>query len=598
MAQVQAGLKANPNNVQLQALQELMIKRVQNPVDSANLDQQIQSLAGSARTDQTTNGSGQTQAANTVNLGQVNPVGAVNTQALAAPQSTSRVINTAWEATALRKMELEDYSGAEVFLTQIIHDNPTNMQAYRIRAEARFDQKDYEGALEDVQGALNVSPRDVPMLNLIGRILTHLDRLQEALKAFQQSLDLNPKNARTYVYRAQTWRALGNQRAALQDLQDAAIYDPSLAKIYQDMLNSSGRGSNPLANHPWWLSLLAGILIMSGAWIFTRAMRPSTPIPLAMLAKRNGTPSTAQPISLAPGARFGDFEIVRPLGRGGMGVVYEAQDLLLGRPVAIKKMREEIAQDPREKERFIKEARIVASLDHHNIVRIHSVLERPDGLYLIFEYVPGDGLDRILDRQKRLSFADAMNFLRPMGHALDYAHRRGIVHRDLKPSNVMVSREGVVKVMDFGIARRVQETIARLTQNGNSPAADNAHMTVHKGRANASHSAMSAVGTPLYMAPEQAWGECVKESDTYALAICLYEMLTGQVPFNGPNPHQQKMDRMFTPISRVLRNAPKALDSIFDRALDPTHGKRFHSAAEFVKALEAVIPAATTTPRA
>src|SRR5206468_3361053 len=125
-------------------------------------------------------------------------------------------------------------------------------------------------------------------------------------------------------------------------------------------------------------------------------------------------------------------------GLGGMGVVYEALDRSLGRRVAIKKMRDEIRVDPRERERFLKEARTVAALHHPDIVDIHAVIDEGDDVYLVFEYVEGETLYQLLDRKGRLSLEEAASLVDQVGQALAYAHQRGVIHRDLKPSNIMV----------------------------------------------------------------------------------------------------------------------------------------------------------------
>jgi len=146
------------------------------------------------------------------------------------------------------------------------------------------------------------------------------------------------------------------------------------------------------------------------------------------------------------------FRFVRKIGQGGMGAVYEAVDESLRRKVAIKVLRDDAAADPDDRGRLLQEASTVASLRHPNIVEIYSLIEHRGSLYLVFEYVDGVTLDKAMDPRRGLAPEDALSLLRQIAVALDYAHERGVVHQDIKPANIMV-QDGVVKIMDFGLAR-------------------------------------------------------------------------------------------------------------------------------------------------
>ncbi|MBI3298367.1 MAG: serine/threonine protein kinase [Elusimicrobia bacterium] len=275
-------------------------------------------------------------------------------------------------------------------------------------------------------------------------------------------------------------------------------------------------------------------------------------------------PDMPPPAEAEPGAVLGgNYRIERVLGRGGMGVVYEATDLTLQRKVAIKRMTDELLQAGHDLELFVNEARLVAQLKHPHIVEIHSILREGGLLHLVFEYVEGKPLSAFLERGSRVTLKSAKGVVRQVGSALDYAHSRKVVHRDLKPANIMVGQGGAIKVMDFGIAHQARLTVAKITRTG-------------------------AWGTPPYMAPEQELGQVSRESDLFALGVCLYEMVTAQLPFSGPNFLAQKRERIYRPPTKVASGLPPELDAVIHRALSPDPKDRFHSGAEFIAAVEAL----------
>ena len=254
------------------------------------------------------------------------------------------------------------------------------------------------------------------------------------------------------------------------------------------------------------------------------------------------------------------------IGAGGMGVVYAGRDRSLDRAVAIKRMREEIRWDPKERARFVAEAKVVAKLRHPHIVEIHAIVEDDGEVYLIFEHIAGKTLHDVIERDKKLPFEKARDLFRGVASALDYAHAHGVIHRDLKPANLMVDGSGRVRVMDFGIARLTEEALSRHSRT------------------------TSAVGTPLYMAPEQEQGVARKESDAYSMAICLYEALTGRRPFEGMGVGllMNKLNAAYEPPSKLNARSPAGLDEVFKKALDPDPDKRYSSAGNLARALEAL----------
>ena len=259
----------------------------------------------------------------------------------------------------------------------------------------------------------------------------------------------------------------------------------------------------------------------------------------------------------------GNFEIEKQIGKGGMGVVYLAKDQTLGRNVAIKRMRDELVESAPDLKAFLEEARLVASLKHPNLVEIHQVAKEPNRLYLIFEFVQGRSLQKILETHGKLSISQAKSVIHQVSMALDYAHTQKITHRDLKPANIMVTDKGIAKVMDFGLAHQTQRTIAKLSRTG-------------------------ASGTPSYMAPEQELGTTSAASDIFALGVTLYQMITGVLPFQGPNFLAQKRESLYTLPSQGNSELSPSVDAIIAKALDPDPTKRYTTAGELSKTFQAL----------
>ena len=224
---------------------------------------------------------------------------------------------------------------------------------------------------------------------------------------------------------------------------------------------------------------------------------------------------------LETGTRLGDYEITAPLGAGGMGEVYRAKDTKLGREVALKVLPAQVAQDPERLERFEREARALAALDHPHIAGIYGFEEAGELRALALELIEGESLADRLARGP-LSPDEALAIADQIADALEAAHERGIVHRDLKPANVMLRTDGTVKVLDFGLAKAVG--------TGPAPADDSQSPTMTA----AATRAGVVLGTAAYMSPEQAKGQEVgREADTWALAAVLFEMLAGRRAFAG-----------------------------------------------------------------
>jgi eukaryotic-like serine/threonine-protein kinase len=269
-------------------------------------------------------------------------------------------------------------------------------------------------------------------------------------------------------------------------------------------------------------------------------------------------------LSIAPGTLVdGRYRIVSRVGSGGMADVYCADDIQLGRRVAVKLLHERFARDEEFVERFRREASSAASLSHANIVSVYDRGEWSGTYYIAMEYLDGRSLDSIVREEAPMAPEQAIEITEQVLRAARFAHRRGVVHRDLKPHNVILDEEGRVKVTDFGIARAGSSEI---TQTG------------------------SIMGTARYLSPEQAQGHAVgPRSDLYSIGVMLYELLTGTVPFEGDSVvaialrHLSEPPR---PPSSLVPAISPALDAIVLRALAKDPEQRFADADEFLMALE------------
>ena len=277
-------------------------------------------------------------------------------------------------------------------------------------------------------------------------------------------------------------------------------------------------------------------------------------------------------MELVPGTQLGQYRIVEQVGRGGMATVYKAFQPSLERYVAIKVLPAFYAEDPNFLERFRQEARAVSSLRHPNILTVFDYGEQEAVTFMVSEFLAGGTLEDLLAQP--LDSRRALELLRPIADALDYAHSRGMLHRDVKPSNILLAERGEPVLTDFGVARMVAGT-SRMTATG------------------------VAVGTPEYMAPEQAAGEGAEPaSDQYALGIVLYEMLTGRTPFTGETPVAVALAHMHKPLPlpRSLNpDLPEEVEAVLLKVLAKAPGDRYESCKAVTESLRRALDAAPRT---
>ena len=261
------------------------------------------------------------------------------------------------------------------------------------------------------------------------------------------------------------------------------------------------------------------------------------------------------------------YEIGELIGAGGMADVFEGRDTRLSRPVAIKILRSDLARDPAFLARFRREAQAAAGLNHPAIVSVYDTGEEATETgvlpYIVMEQVNGKTIREVIRSGERLPFGRAMAVTRGILEALEYSHRNGIVHRDIKPANVMLTPGGDVKVMDFGIARALDDASATVTH------------------------AWTVVGTANYLSPEQARGEVAdSRSDIYSVGCLLYELLTGRPPFLGDTPvaiAYQHVSAEYLPVSQLNEELPTGIDNIISGALSKDPLARYQNASEMLE---------------
>ncbi len=474
-----------------------------------------------------------------------------------------------------RDVTLDPTKGAKLLRTETgggAMTGPGALQAWLERiAQAKANGDDGQIILLSEE-ALREFPGNILVLDAEATSLNRLRDFKGALAAAEKVLDIDPNHATAWVNKAYALRGLGDKKGMIDALRRAAELDPRFeaalkaalagdaASLFDDVGNQLGKKMTKAL----WIGVPAGLGFL-GMLIFVllnRRTATAAAPPTAATLIADARPVTPRTLG-AGDVVGGNFRIDGELGRGGMGVVFDALDQKLERRVAIKQLQRDASTTVDDLTRFLKEARLVAQLKHPNLAEIYTVLEERGELLLVFEFVDGRTLDKVIATNRGVPLAQAEKILAGITGALDYAHSLRIIHRDLKPSNVMVTRDGAgVKVMDFGIAH--QATSTGLTRT-------------------------SASGTPPYMAPEQGMGSVSKSSDLYALGVMTYEMLVGARPFEGPDFLEPKLRKEYRPATQRAPALPAGLDAFFASVLDPDPTKRPATGAAFLQAFRQAI---------
>ena len=263
----------------------------------------------------------------------------------------------------------------------------------------------------------------------------------------------------------------------------------------------------------------------------------------------------------------GRYELIEKIGHGGMAIVYKARCRLLNRYVAIKILRPEFTKDDKFVENFRKESQAAAGLSHPNIVSVYDVGQEGNIYYIVMELVDGKPLSKIIEEEGRLPYKRAISIVKQVASALSLAHKNQIIHRDVKPHNILITKDGVAKLADFGIAKAMSESTVAGGDN-------------------------KVLGSVHYFSPEQARGSYIDErSDIYSLGIVFYEMLTGEVPFDGENAISVALKHIndsVPPVSSKVSGIPPQVERIIAKATDKYQNNRYKSADELIEDLEGI----------
>jgi serine/threonine-protein kinase len=285
-------------------------------------------------------------------------------------------------------------------------------------------------------------------------------------------------------------------------------------------------------------------------------------------------------MTLTAGTKLGRYEIRSKIGEGGMGEVYLTRDTKLDRTVALKILPFELASNRDRMNRFVQEAKAASALNHPNIITIYEIDETDSGHFIAIEFIDGETLRQLIQRAP-MKLGEVLDIAAQIGSALSAAHAAGIIHRDIKPENVMLRRDGIVKVLDFGLAK--------LTERPSPDSVDTEAPT----RANIKTDPGVVMGTTIYMSPEQASGMKVDaRTDIFSLGVLIYELVAGRLPFAGSNPNEVLVsilnDKEPLPLARYAREVPAELERIVEKALRKDREQRYQTMKDLLLDLQSL----------
>ncbi len=419
-------------------------------------------------------------------------------------------------------------------------------------------REDYDYIQKEASKLLANGVQDSRVERLLALSYERQENCKNAIYYASQAIARQPSDAQAFAIRASCYYKEGDNLRATEDVERALDLNPNylFAQELKNLIDNHGTQSamkkamqqkNKKQLPPWFFVYMGCVILALGVLVFWHFRT------IYSLRDKKGTAYTGINIKEK-------YDFIRQIGEGGMGKVYEAYDTVLKRRVAVKRIRPELLTSDYVREQFLSEARMVAMLRHPCIVEIYTVIETANSLYLVFEYVDGQTLETRLDIDNNLSLEQAKKVFYSVCKGLAYAHSQDIVHGDLKPGNIMIADNGIAKVMDFGVAKKLAGNNKKEIKN--------------------------LAGTPAYMSPEQQKGVMSKQSDIYSLAVCLYETLCGQVPWTieGFDVETKKI----IPLSKLLPNIPPAVDELIEQCLDEDPEKRVQTMEEFWERLSKI----------
>jgi tetratricopeptide (TPR) repeat protein len=482
----------------------------------------------------------------------------------------------------------------------IIANDPNSFRGFQLKARALNRERRFAEALVAANAALERNPNDVESLRQKAWAELHLEKYAEAERSASRMIQLNPEGAQGYLLRAFAREKLGNREGMLADLRMAANldsrYKAHLAKALAGLglFNPDAEDSykllgaisfkapisrgNPVTGLGLLLILAAGsmLLIAPLKKLFERYQRRVRTSPMGLGKTAGAVAKPAKIEELPVKLLAGKYRLDRIVGKGGMGRVWQGWDVSLERAIAVKQTVQNVGDiGSQVRKIYLKEATTLARLNHPNIVNIFDAIDRDDGVYLVFEYVAGKTTQQLIAEKQRISWQSAREFLSSACEGLQFAHDQGFIHRDLKPANIMITDEGFVKIMDFGIAHALTTKPVKMQAVGVAPTDALTDRT------------RSIAGTPTYMSPEAHQGVVAPSVDIFALGVCLYEFLTARYPY-GREGWSAESARGFVPASQIVPGLPRAVDQVIADALDADYTKRIATATEFKNRLDAI----------
>jgi tetratricopeptide (TPR) repeat protein len=470
--------------------------------------------------------------------------------------------------------QTEDYLNAgECYAKQAEHEQAAEM--FRMAGERERAADSYELAGRFTEAAeccalSGLGEREADLLEKAGELLRageayHRDGLDDnAIKVLQQVLPGDEGFARASALIADLFRARGQVSLAIKAL-DQAIGGEVCARETLPMFYELATLHEENGGAEKAVEIYEKIMALDYHHkdVGERLVRLRDKLPSAEMRASDNTATT----TLGEHSQPGRYEVVSELGRGGMGIVYKAKDTLLDRLVAFKVLPDSFKENPQALKNFLREAKAAAKLNHPNIVTVYDTGEQDGRYYIAMEFVDGTTLKEILRRRGPISPTGVFHVTMQISEALAYAHEKKVVHRDIKTANTMWTRDKKAKIMDFGLAKVVEEA--------------RSHTTV-------------VSGTPYYMSPEQTLGKNVDHrTDIYSLGVTLFELLTGTVPFKEGNIPYHHVHSPPPDVRSLRSDCPDSLAQIVNRCLEKDAAARYQSAGEIVDEVRATLVASS-----